>query len=480
MAMPPVQRVPGPVLPTVAAYFEHQEANRPIMYGAQYPGGRAPSAFIKASAKDLTQYLLEDPKGPFLATADEWSDACQPWEPAAGEGVPVAQHKVWGFAADSSEPILKADWHAIPGFRGESQIFTPRFGKVGVMRSAPPRVWAFVEAFRDANSAVWDKILHGLEGLKEREAGREKQPWDEVRGMDRLASIFTSSLQRRNHFGAIEAQVWAGGSISMRSHMDGATSLMHLGITLGGERVVRISRFAERHSPQRSASYTPDARRMPWKSRNRQTRGARNDNDVWDGNAVDAETCLDVDMEPGSVYLSSPYCFEHGVRYPPSYKEPIIALQCRFALLNETDATHVNGLRDGAMREIATVVAQALSEATTERTLRLPSVAEVAAKESQPSEEVLKEDKSQASSSSAGARRSSSPKKAPGDAPPRAPLQRKRSTAEVSRAALPSPGRGLQRPTWSKAAGVGLLLLSAARLSWGVPSRGHRMRNGFL
>ncbi|CAE8581194.1 unnamed protein product, partial [Polarella glacialis] len=127
------------------------------------------------------------------------------------------------------------------------------------------------------------------------------------------------------------------------------------------------------------------AGQMPWKSRRRLMRTAGNDNDVWDADAVDAENIVDISQVEGSAYLSSPFCFEHGVRYESSRDDPVMALQFRFAFLNETEAQLVNGLRDGAMREIASVFAEAIAASVAASELRMPDVAEVAAREAEES-----------------------------------------------------------------------------------------------
>lgn len=359
-----------------SAIFRHHDVNRPVFYGAQFPGGRGPSAFIEATAADVARYLREDPDGPFGVSTEDWYKACQK---LGGNLSNAKRWKSWGFASDGIDPILKADWHSVPLLGPRNEVFTPRSSKVSVMRQAPPRIMAFLEAFRDVNSGCWDQIVQALEGVLTREQEKDsrgdgQRPFDEARGLGRLSRIFKSAFERKGHFGVVEAQVWCGDRLSMRSHLDGATSMLHLSLTLGGRRTLRVGRFTERHSPSAARS---DDGHMPWKSRRRMAAN-RNENDVWASSYQDSSHLLDIEMAAGSAYLSMPYCFEHGVRYPSSIgHDPIMALQCRFAFLNATDAQHVNGLRDGGMREIAKLVSEEIAASVNRGELRVPTVAEV-------------------------------------------------------------------------------------------------------
>ncbi|CAK0832237.1 unnamed protein product [Prorocentrum cordatum] len=69
----------------------------------------------------------------------------------------------------------------------------------------------------------------GLERLKETgKTDRDRQ---------RLLDLLLGALRGRGHFAAVEAQAGpAFGDKDMRWHKDGATGLLHLGITLGGRR----------------------------------------------------------------------------------------------------------------------------------------------------------------------------------------------------------------------------------------------------
>merc|ERR1712194_850401 len=137
----------------------------------------------------------------------------------------------------------------------------------------------------------------------------------------------------------------------------------------GGRRTLRVGKFTERHSPYRDQA----SRR----------RGQRSGDEVsvWNDAAYHPSELWDVDMVAGSAYLSLPFCFEHGVKYDSRSDDPVIALQCRFAFSNETDALEINGQRTGIMRAIAEVMSYALATAVDHGELRMPSLKETAAME---------------------------------------------------------------------------------------------------
>merc|ERR1712079_195845 len=97
----------------------------------------------------------------------------------------------------------------------------------------------------------------------------------------------------------IEAQAGPGFvSKKMQSHKDGATSLLHLGLTLGGRRTVRMGTYKRKdfHPQFRDANVFDD---NAWEERQRLEQGELHK----------------VNMIATSAYISSPFLFEHGVEY---------------------------------------------------------------------------------------------------------------------------------------------------------------------
>ena len=291
-----------------------------------------------AKAEDLMTYLREDPQGPFANQSGESG---------------------WGFEEDTVneklDSIWKADWHAT-AFWGASRIFVPRVDQFMASRPPPLRILAFLEAFRGASNPAWRRVSEALEGLEHEAQHRGATELVEI------VRIFQAALREQRHFSGVEAQIWRGGDLIMDSHTDGATSMLHLSLTLGGCRTLRVGQFRERHAP-----YRPQENR-------RRGKPPGDEVSVWNDAAYMAEELWDIPQEKGSVYISSPFCFEHGVRYEKSGSNPVFALQrlgvrmshllrrCRFAFANLSEAQLVNGQRTGNMSALAVASKKAFSK----------------------------------------------------------------------------------------------------------------------
>ena len=262
-----------------------------ISYGIQLPEGRAPFAFGHALAEDLMTYLQEDPHGPFMD---------------------ISQSSRWGFEEDTInedlESIWKADWHATAFWATDPCIFVPRIDEFLPSKQPPLRILAFLEAFRQVSAPAWERILDALNALGDKAAKEQRDDLQEI------VRIFGEAVKEQNHFSGVEAQIWKGGPLIMDSHTDGATSLLHLSLTLQGRRTLRVSQFKERHSPYR-----------PQESR-RRGKPPGNEVSVWNDDAYTEEEIWDIPQTRGSAYITSPFCFEHGVKYES--QEAVFALQC--------------------------------------------------------------------------------------------------------------------------------------------------------
>lgn len=319
------------------------------MFGGRHPGQRVPFVFAKVESKDLSAYLRDDPKGPAWGSVLDNYDARTPWH------------------FDEHESLLKADWHTLAP--GAKEVFQPRRAAVVKMPQAPPRIYAFAKAFRDQNIPVWNSIAHSLRALK-------MEPSEDVGS---LADIFLHALQERLHFGTVEVQVGRGNQITLPSHKDGASSLLHLSLTLGGCRTLRMGRYTRRHSAPKDLPNFAANRHLPSKTRDRLRRERdRKEENVWDSNCWRDGNIVDSEMLLGSTYISSPCCFEHAVRYGKcSFDDPVIALQCRFAMLDGEVAHRINMLQDESMRQVSGVVASSLKAAVDKGELQMPSVGQV-------------------------------------------------------------------------------------------------------
>jgi len=271
----------------------------------------------------------------------------------------------WSF--DQEESLWKADWHTLAP--GGKEVFQPRRAAFGRMPQAPPRIHAFAQAFREQNIQVWNSIAHSLRVLK----------MESSEDVGILADIFLNALDERLHFGTVEVQVGRENQLTLPSHKDGASSLLHLSLTLGGCRIVRIGRYTRMHSYPKALPNIAANRHLPSKTRMRLMQDQdRKEENVWDSKCWRDENIIDSKMLLGSTYLSSPCCFEHAVRYEKcSSNDPVIALQCRFALLDGTVADRINLLQDESMRQVYGVVASSLQAAVDKRELQMPSLGQV-------------------------------------------------------------------------------------------------------
>ncbi|CAE8615154.1 unnamed protein product [Polarella glacialis] len=218
--------------------FQHLVPDSPLLKGGRMAGQEAPLVFLLVpSSEQLAEYIRTDPAGPFAKPSFEWP--ARLLAPTSGQSERRGGDKEaslreghwadWGFEYSSREPfLLKADWHSVQGWGEEFDIFVPRVDSITTVRRAPPRLLAFLEAFREANDHCWQAIIKGLEVMK---AEQTDSP-NPIR--QRLLDLFLEQFRERGHFGAVEAQAGpALKSRNMRWHFDGATGLLHLGITLG-------------------------------------------------------------------------------------------------------------------------------------------------------------------------------------------------------------------------------------------------------
>merc|ERR1711988_2043511 len=106
------------------------------------------------------------------------------------------------------------------------------------MRCAPGRYLAFANAFRYVNRHCFESMAKSLMDLSRNRLREDKD------GSELIAAV-ANTLSKGGHFGLIEVQVWWGDEfLTLPSHVDGATSLLDMGLTLGGQRTVRMGTFA--------------------------------------------------------------------------------------------------------------------------------------------------------------------------------------------------------------------------------------------
>lgn len=348
------RRVPSKA-PTVL--FGHRNPERLFVFGRWFGQLRAPVVLLESSVEQVTQYLRDDPLGPF-ADLERY--------PPTSPIDPNGSWARWGFDEDKREQLFKADWHSVPHLGHRSGLFVPRRAEWRTVMRAPPRIAAFVMAFRAVNQPCWTGIVDALVGLRRAREQENAEYLEEGRG--RLLGTLIECFRNQRHFGIIEAQVRFGEApLRQPSHRDGATSLLHLGLTLGGRRTLRCGVFL-----------TPDCRgNAPAEGAVVDGEDPMGESNVWNEKVWKAEHLVEAQLRPGSAYLSSPFCFEHAVEYEGcSARRPMIALMCRWGFPEDL-GKHVNEMRTEDMLDVVQVVANCLKVACCEGQLRLPSLDEV-------------------------------------------------------------------------------------------------------
>lgn len=312
--------------------FRHFDPEWPMQAGVYMDGQRAPLVFALSESEQLTAYICSDPLGPF-AQKLVWPDIILSGERQSYENerdAPCApgQWTDWGFHFSGKEQyLLKADWHSVHAWGDTFEMFVPRKGANSRCQIAPPRLLAFLEAFRDVNQDCWKAMVDGMRRMKE------------VRGNEfddqRVLNMFLETFEESGHFAAIDVQAGPSlGNYNMSWHRDGVSGLLHLAITLSGSRTVKFRSPHEMH---------------------------------------------EVHMGAGNFYLSSPFLFDHGVEYHQESDDsgPLLALMCRFGFLDEKDTVWSGGVHGPVMYEVTELIATCLKEAIDTNALRLPTLQEV-------------------------------------------------------------------------------------------------------
>lgn len=278
---------------------------------------------------------------------------------------------------------MKSDWHSVPNLGSKEERFVPRLGKPGTLQRAPPRYLAFSEAFRTVNDFCWREMIQALKKLKKVRVQSTDEEWKRCDG-DGLVDSLIRSFESQEHFGAIEVQVWwnnQGKYLQMPSHKDGITSLLHLGLTLGGHRTLRMGVF------QTCGADGTSGPALPGNNTDKEETAKEKDDkeeDVWNEEKwvwhvawSKAGVLKEINMHPGFAYISSPYCFEHGVMFTGGTRDqPLITLQCRLAF-DAITGRKINQVRDSAMWDVVSTLVKVLRAAIDTGSLRMPSLFEV-------------------------------------------------------------------------------------------------------
>jgi len=237
------------------------------------------------------------------------------------ETIDALRHQLGGKLLESNK-VKITDWHAVVrGRRLTISVPRPGPGHTSVP-SAPDSLMTFIEAFRGANGDIFREMAQRMRQLGS-EAGR----------------IVAQAIEEGRIFGILEVQTYHGGrSKDAGWHIDGATSLLHLSITLGGARELLVE-YADKADKGSRSHKVPQP------------------------------------MSSGDVYLSSPFLFYHGVKHQhsSSFDGGSLAIQMRIGFTSKDHFRKLNDMRNSEMRKVAEVVADVLGRSS----VKLPTYADV-------------------------------------------------------------------------------------------------------
>lgn len=236
-----------------------------VHFGGQLPGRPSPSAPRPFSllrgrlCSELTEFLSGDPVVRLLVNTPR--DECHP----------DARHR--GHKA--------VTYHAVGSTDGQwphTHVDLTGFDHDGLHPPAGPRLYAFAAAFRHLNRRVLQELETNLRdaGQLKAEASDDMQPLQ--------ASTHLPDFQERV-FGSCTVQHFVAAhstrpdGLVLDYHVDSGASALHLAISLGGVRRLRLRRVSDASSS--------------------------------DGGSQTVEE--ELLMRPGDVYLSSPSAFAHAV-----------------------------------------------------------------------------------------------------------------------------------------------------------------------
>eukprot|EP00301_Raphidiophrys_heterophryoidea_P009266 c13633_g1_i1.p1 GENE.c13633_g1_i1~~c13633_g1_i1.p1 ORF type:complete len:334 (+),score=86.14 c13633_g1_i1:39-1004(+) len=297
----------------------------PVVYGRvcelqfKNPGGLGPIAFRTTFlSEDVLSYLLEDP---MLQLSEQQLRAQHEAHNLADtdELFVQLQDPQLAFTKNIDHPgvpnhiYFEGCFHALPTPNPVLSIH-PRFGINYHKPAAPVRIRAFVIGLKRANTK-WIQEIHA------------RLP---------KTSRFRKLIEDDKLLADLSIQIHSGEQISVNHmgwHVDACNSLLHMGVSIKGQRTVWAK-----------TSPTTDKTQLH---------------------------TLPHPQIPSQVYISSPFAFEHAVQYvqADTWDDRMIAIQCRFLMKQE----EVSGFFTEDIAAVLRVVSDVLCRAN----LALPSLAQL-------------------------------------------------------------------------------------------------------
>ena len=196
---------------------------------------------------------------------------------------------------------------------------------------------AFYEAFRLVNKEIFDTLKQNLLDASTYQ----------VDGKEDVCYVLAQWIEKGHHFGDLSIQIHygVGNEQKLKSgqawHTDAENSLLHLALTLRGERVLHSRRIRKDNNNLRLASKLPEV--------------------------LDRQT-------PGTVYLSSSTLMQHAPQFfDADHSTRVIAIHARILYTSE-DVEHFRKVRTKiSWEKLTNILACTLAAAD----LRVPTLAQV-------------------------------------------------------------------------------------------------------
>ncbi|KAL7549340.1 hypothetical protein ACHAWF_012610 [Thalassiosira exigua] len=248
--------------------------------------------------------------------------------------------------------IFEGYYHSLPSNEAVySKNPNPMIGKDFMKPAASPLLRAFFEAFRAVNSQIFDKLKQDLLQASSFDDSSDSIEENSANPKD-VCYLFAEWIDRGLHFGDLSIQIHygQGNEKKLKSgvawHNDAENSLLHLAVTLRGNRVLH-SKKVQSHLN----GITSNLRHL---------------------NNQPAEILEP--QRPGDVYLSSSILMRHAPQFFQSeYSTRVIAIHARF-LYTSAEVNHFRAVRtNDSWRKLTNVLAKNLASAH----LKVPNLAQV-------------------------------------------------------------------------------------------------------
>lgn len=250
--------------------------------------------------------------------------------------------------------VYEGYYHSLPSTSEEiySKNPNPLIGKDFMKPAAPPFTRAFYDAFRVVNKEIFDKLK---DNLLEASSFNNNNTMAE----ENVCYLLAKWIEKGYHFADLSIQIHYGRGNNEKLtsgvawHTDAENSLLHLAVTLRGNRVLHSKRIIQQS--HYNGNSTTLRRQRPMKNQQQPTE------------ILEKQT-------PGDVYLSSSTLMRHAPQFfDTDYSTRVIAIHARI-LYTSADVDHFRRVRTrDSWERLTNVLANTLAAVN----IRIPTSAQV-------------------------------------------------------------------------------------------------------